>query len=106
MRPPIRLVGVFCTLVFLLAAVTPAAASTIEDYARVIRSRHAGATFSQVDGCIQTEVFVSAMDAVFGSRPGPVNKQGLVGIFYREVDVCAEPGAKGSRSCSRPTPSR
>jgi hypothetical protein len=95
MRPPIRLVGVFCTLVFLLAAVTPAAASTIEDYARVIRSRHAGATFSQVDGCIQTEVFVSAMDAVFGSRPGPVNKQGLVGIFYRQVDVCAEPGPKG-----------
>ena len=35
------------------------------------------------------------MDAVFGSRPGPVNKQGLVGVFYRELDVCAEPGPKG-----------
>ena len=95
MRPAIRLVGVIATLVVFLAAAMPAAASTIEDYARVIRSRHAGATFSQVDGCRQTEVFVSAMDAVFGSRPGPVNKQGLVGVFYRELDICAEPGPKG-----------
>jgi hypothetical protein len=95
MRPPIRLFGIVATLVLLLAAVAPAAASTIEDYARVIRSRHAGATFSRVDGCLQTEVFVSAMDAVFGSRPGPVNKQGLVGVFYRQVDICAEPGPKG-----------
>jgi hypothetical protein len=95
MRPPIRLVGIAATLVLLLASVTPAVAGTIEDYARVIRSRHAGATFSQVDGCIQTEVFVSAMDAVFGSRPGPVNKQGLVGVFYRQIDLCAEPGPKG-----------
>lgn len=95
MRTPMRLIASIATLVILLAAAMPAAASTIEDYARVIRSRHAGATFSQVDGCTQTEVFVSAMDAVFGSRPGPVNKQGLVGIFYRELDVCAEPGPKG-----------
>jgi hypothetical protein len=95
MRPAFRLVGIIATFVFLLAAAMPAAASTIEDYARVIRSRHAGATFSQVDGCRQTEVFVSAMDATFGSRPGPVNKQGLVGVFYRELDVCAEPGPKG-----------
>jgi hypothetical protein len=90
-----RLVGIIATLVVTLAAAMPAAASTIEDYARVIRSRHAGATFSQVDGCRQTEVFVSAMDATFGSRPGPVNKQGLVGVFYRELDVCGEPGPKG-----------
>lgn len=95
MRPARRLIGILSTLVLMLAAVAPVQASTIEDYARVIRSRHAGATFSQIDGCRQTEVFVSAMDAVFGSRPGPVNKQGLVGIFYRELDVCAEPGPKG-----------
>ncbi len=96
MRPAIRLVGIIATLVVILAAAMPAAAaSPIEDYARVIRSRHAGATFSQVHGCTQTEVFVSAMDAVFGSRPGPVNKQGLIGILYRELDVCAEPGPKG-----------
>jgi hypothetical protein len=95
MRTPMRLFGIAATLFVLLGTALPAAGSTIEDYARVIRSRHASATFSQVDGCRQMEVFVSAMDAVFGSRPGPVNKQGLVGVFYRELDVCAEPGPKG-----------
>jgi len=70
-------------------------ASVIEDYARVIRSRHAGATFTRLDGCLRTEVFVSAMDATFGSRQGPVNKQGLVGVFVARRDVCAEPGPKG-----------
>lgn len=95
MRRSMQLVATLATLVLLLASAAPTRGGVIEDYARVIRSRHAGATFSQVDGCRQTEVFVSAMDAVYGSRPGPVNKQGLVGIFYREVDVCAEPGPKG-----------
>ena len=71
------------------------AASVIEDYARVVRSRHAGATFQQLDGCVRTELFVSAMDGKFGSRTGPVNKQGLVGVFLARRDVCAEPGAKG-----------
>jgi hypothetical protein len=95
MRRPLRLIGVLASVGLLLATVAPIQASTIEDYARVIRSRHAGATFVQVDGCTQTEVFVSAMDATFGSRPGPVNKQGLVGVFYRESDACAEPGPRG-----------
>jgi len=72
-----------------------ASASVIEDYARVIRSRHAGATFVQVDGCRQVEVFLSAMDGKFGNRGGPVNKQGLVGVFYAERDICGEPGPKG-----------
>ena len=77
----------------LLAAAAPVGAR-VEDYARVIRSRHAGATFVQVDGCRQVEVFVSAMDAKFGSRRGPVNKQGLVGVFYRELDICDGPGPR------------
>jgi hypothetical protein len=72
-----------------------ASASVIEDYARVIRSRHAGATFVQVDGCRQVEVFLSAMDGKFGTRGGGVNKQGLVGVFYAERDICGEPGPKG-----------
>jgi hypothetical protein len=90
---------------FLLALLLPsvllasmpatAGASVIDDYARVIRSRHAGATFTQVDGCIRSELFISAMDAKFGARPGPVNKQGLVGVFYAQRDVCGEPGPKG-----------
>ena len=95
MRPLLRLCSILGALVLLVGASLPARAGTIEDYARVIRSRHAGATFTQVDGCRQIEVFVSAMDAVFGSRPGPMNKQGLVGVFYRERDLCAEPGPKG-----------
>jgi hypothetical protein len=72
-----------------------AGASVIEDYARVIRSRHAGATFVQMDGCRQVEVFVSAMDAKFGTRGGRINKQGLIGVFYAERDICVEPGPKG-----------
>jgi hypothetical protein len=95
MRPLIRLLGVAVTLGMLLGVVAPVQASTIDDFARVIRSRHAGATFVQLDGCRQVEVFVSAMDATFGSRPGPVNKQGLIGLFYRESDACAEPGPRG-----------
>ena len=89
-----RLVVIVAAIGLLLTTVAPVGAAQAEDYARVIRSRHAGATFVQVDGCTQTEVFVSAMDAVFGSRPGPVNKQGLVGVFYRELDICSGPGPR------------
>jgi len=82
--------------VLLLSTIGPAAgASVIEDYARVIRSRHASAAFLQVDGCRQVEVFVSAMDGRFGARGGRINKQGLVGVFYAERDICGEPGPKG-----------
>jgi hypothetical protein len=84
-------------LPFVLLSLMPstAGASVIEDYARVIRSRHASASFTQIDGCRQVEVFVSAMDAKFGSLHGTINKQGLVGVFYLERDACAEPGPKG-----------
>jgi hypothetical protein len=96
MRPRARYLATLLLPVVLLASLpSVAGASVIDDYARVIRSRHAGATFVQRDGCIQTDVFVSAMDATFGSRPGPVNKQGLVGIFVARRDLCAEPGPKG-----------
>jgi hypothetical protein len=89
-----RLVVIVAAIGLILATVAPVGAAQAEDYARVIRSRHAGATFVQVDGCTLTEVFVSAMDAVFGSRPGPVNKQGLVGVFYRELDICSGLGPR------------
>jgi len=81
----------------LLLTMTPtlAGASVIEDYARVIRSRHASAAFMQIDGCRQAEVFVSAMDAKFGTQQGRVNKQGLLGVLYLERDICGEPGPKG-----------
>lgn len=96
MRHRARILAILVAPALLLAAATSAAGATvIEDYARVIDSRHAGATFVQVDGCTQVEVFISASDSVFGARPGPVNKQGLVGVFYAERDVCAEEGPKG-----------
>jgi len=87
----------FLTVPVLMLGLTAgvASASVIEDLARVIRSRHAGATFVQVDGCRQVEVFLSAMDGKFGTRGGGVNKQGLVGVFYAERDICGEPGPKG-----------
>ena len=94
MRRLHRLVVTVAAIGLLLTSVTPVGAARAEDYARVIRSRHAGATFVQVDGCRQVEVFVSAMDAKFGSRPGPVNKQGLVGVFYRELDICSGEGPR------------
>jgi hypothetical protein len=94
MLPSRRLASIVAAISIVLTAAAPVGASVIEDYARVIRSRHGGATFVRVDGCRQIEVFVSAMDAVFGSRPGPVNKQGLVGVFYRELDICAGPGPR------------
>jgi hypothetical protein len=91
-----RFVSLFLLPLVLLTAMPSAVgASVIEDYARVIRSRHAGATFVQITGCIQSELFVSAMDAKFGSRHGPVNKQGLVGVFLARRDICVEPGPKG-----------
>ena len=91
-----QLLAAIAIPVLLLGATAPAAgASVIEDYARVIRSRHAGATFVQVDGCRQVEVFISAMDAKFGTRSGRINKQGLIGVFYAERDICGEPGPKG-----------
>jgi hypothetical protein len=89
-----RLIVTVSVIGLLLTAVVPVGAAHAEDYARVIRSRHAGATFVQVEGCRQVEVFVSAMDAVFGSRPGPVNKQGLVGVFYRELNICSGEGPR------------
>jgi hypothetical protein len=96
MRRRARCLVVLLLPVVLLASMPAAAgASVLDDYARVIRSRHAGATFVGVDGCLQTEVFVSAMDATFGARQGPVNKQGLVGVFVARRDICATPGPKG-----------
>ena len=35
------------------------------------------------------------MDGRFGARGGRINKQGLVGVFYAERDICGEPGPKG-----------
>jgi hypothetical protein len=96
MRRRARILAALILPAMLLASIPSAAgASVIEDYARVILSRHASAAFMQVDDCRQVEVFVSAMDAKFGTQGGRVNKQGLVGVLYLERDLCGEPGPKG-----------
>jgi hypothetical protein len=95
MRRPTHLVIVLATLVLLTMATPAPASARVDDWARVARSRHAGATFMQVDGCEQVEVFVSAMDGRFVNRHGAVNKQGLLGVLVVVRDACAEPGPKG-----------
>jgi hypothetical protein len=96
MRRRARILAALILPAMLLAAMpSSAGASVIEDYARVIRSRHAGANFTMVDGCTQLEVAISAMDAKYGSLHGTISRQGLVGVFYAERDICAEPGPKG-----------
>jgi hypothetical protein len=89
-----RLVLVITTLA-LLAALPATASAQIEEWQRIVRSRHASAVFSQIDGCNQIEVYVSATDGKYVNRFGPVNKQGLLGVLYLVRDVCAEPGPKG-----------
>lgn len=96
MRRHARILALLAIPVLLLSTADGAiGASVIDDYARVIRSRHAGAAFLHVEGCRQVEVFVSAMDGTFGARGGRINKQGLMGVFYAERDICGEPGPKG-----------
>jgi hypothetical protein len=95
MRRPSRFVLALATLGLLAAALPAATTARVDDWARVVRSRHAGATFVQVDGCEQLEVFASAMDGTFVNRHGAVNKQGLLGVLVVVRDACAEPGPKG-----------
>lgn len=89
-----RLVLVITSLA-ILAALPATASAQIEEWQRIVRSRHASAVFSQIDGCNQVEVYVSATDGKYVNRYGPVNKQGLLGVLYLVRDVCAEPGPKG-----------
>jgi hypothetical protein len=83
------------TILALLIAVPATASAQIEDWQRVVRSRHASAVFTQVSGCDQVEIFVSATDGKYVNRLGPVNKQGLLGVLLLVRDVCGEPGPKG-----------
>jgi hypothetical protein len=81
----------------LLIGGIPAAASAAppEGY-RVISYRHADGGASSVDGCIGTDVYVGSTDAVYGGRPGPVNKQaGPTDVLVIVSDLCGEPVGKG-----------
>jgi hypothetical protein len=90
-----RLILALVTLGLLVAAMPAVASARVDDWARVVRSRHAGAAFTQLNGCEQVEVHVSAMDGKFVNRHGAVNKQGLLGVLFLVRDACAEPGPKG-----------
>jgi hypothetical protein len=81
----------------MLAALIPAAALAAppEGY-RVISYRHADGGASNVDGCIGTEVYFGSTDAVYGGRPGTINKQsGPTDVLVVVSDLCAEPVGKG-----------
>jgi hypothetical protein len=70
-------------------------AGAVPDYQRVISSRHADAAMASQDGCLLSEIFLGSTDAVFGARPGPVNKQGLTDVSLRVSDTCQQPVGKG-----------
>jgi len=81
----------------MLAALIPAAtlAAPPEGY-RVIDYRHADGGASSVDGCIGTDVYFGSTDAVYGGRPGPINKQaGPTDVLVIVSDLCGEPVGKG-----------
>ncbi|MEO8246853.1 MAG: hypothetical protein ABI622_06985 [Chloroflexota bacterium] len=81
----------------MVAALIPAAAlaGPPEGY-RVIDYRHADGGTSSVDGCIGTDVYFGSTDAVYGGRPGTVNKQaGPTDVLVIVSDLCGEPVGKG-----------
>jgi hypothetical protein len=92
MRRPFSLVGSLALLAVLLPG--PALASVPDDQYQVLSARNASAAFRSIDGCLQTEVFVSSSDAVYGGRPGAVNKQGLTSLSVIVYDTCHPPEGK------------
>jgi hypothetical protein len=90
-----RFTIVLVTLGLLLATLPATASAGVEDWQRVVRSRHASAVFVQLDGCEQMEIYVSASDGKYVNRRDAVNKQGLLGVLIQVRDACAEPGPKG-----------
>lgn len=84
-----RRLSILVATTVLAAAIPMTAMAAVPDYQRVISSRHADASpLTSIDGCILTEFFISGMDAVYGGRPGPVNRQGLTGVGVRQRDLC------------------
>jgi hypothetical protein len=81
----------------LLSAAMPLAsqAAVPEGY-RVISDRHADGYAASSDGCLLTEAYFGSGSAIYGGRPGPVNKQaGPTDVLVIVSDTCAEPVGKG-----------
>ncbi|MGW9412436.1 hypothetical protein [Arthrobacter cupressi] len=72
----------------LLTLTAPPAGAQPNIY-HTIYSSHGSANVDRTDGCERVEIFLSSSVAAFASQPGPVNKQGLTGVFLRISDVCA-----------------
>jgi hypothetical protein len=87
MRRPLALAAPLALLTA-LSAPALATAHVADDQYQVLSARNASAAFSSHDGCLETDVFISSTDAVFGGRPGPVNKQGLTSLAYLVYDTC------------------
>ncbi|MGM9472403.1 hypothetical protein ACS5PJ_10400 [Pseudarthrobacter sp. YS3] len=85
------LVGLSTAAMMALSAAPAGAAPNIY---HTISSTHGSAAVVETVGCEQTEIFVSSSAAQYAAQPGPVNKQGLTGVFVRITDICAQaPGA-------------
>jgi hypothetical protein len=84
-----RIIAVAGALI-LLATLFPASATghVSENQYQVISARNAYAAFSMTDGCLETQVWVSSADGVYGGRPGPVTKQGLTSLDVVVYDTC------------------
>ena len=85
-----RLLMGLCTAALLSLGAVPASAAPPSIY-HTISSTHGSAAVVTTAGCEQTEIFVSSSVAMYAGQPGPVNKQGLTGVFVRITDVCAVP---------------
>lgn len=72
----------------LLLVAAPAAAAQPRIY-HTIDASFADAVVVEEDGCVRTEVYVSASVGKYAEQPGPVVKQGLTGVLVRVLDVCA-----------------
>ncbi len=73
----------------LIASLPAAAAASVPtDQYQVISARNADAAFTSLDGCTETDLFVSSSDAIYGGRPGPVSKQGLTSVLLIRYDTC------------------
>ena len=65
----------------------PAGAAQPRIY-HTISSTHGGAVLDVTQGCERSEVFVSSSEGRYAAQPGPVNVQGLTGVFVRVTDIC------------------
>ncbi|WP_115790516.1 hypothetical protein [Arthrobacter silvisoli] len=82
-----RLAAILAALVLLPLTAPPAGAQP--NIYHTIYNSHGSANLDQTNGCERVEIFLSSSVAAFASQPGPVNKQGLTGVFVRVSDACA-----------------